>query len=436
MPKLSLNASKKTKHTPAGEIPVDWGHVPAKHLVLSLQSGTSLSGENREPESNEVALLKVSAVTSGKFLPLEAKTVCHGQSSKLKLPVRKGQILVNRANGSARLVGTAVYVDRDCPNTYLPDKLWSITHNPATASERFLAFVLGWEDFLKQVHERSSGGTGMRNISSKAYLQIPIPFPPLPEQRRIADILTTWDRAIETLESLIAAKSRRKQALMQQLLTGKKRLPGFDQSKGQCKKDRFGTYPADWEHLQLGQVVSETGKRNSLKGDHPVLSCTKHQGLVLSEEYFGRRVHADDTSNYRIVRRGEFAYATNHIEEGSIGYQDLCDAGLVSPIYTVFKPNKTISPNYLFRVLKSPLFLHLYQVNTSASVDRRGSLRFKEFAQLPIWVPDRKEQDAIAAVFDTIDLELTLHRQHLDSLRTQKRGLMQKLLTGEVRVKP
>ena len=186
MPKLSLNASKKIRHTPAGEIPLDWAWGPAKHLVQSLQSGISLSGEDRKPEGNEVALLKVSAVTSGKFLALEAKAVSQDQSSRLRLSVRKGQILVNRANGSARLVGTAVYVHQDCSNTYLPDKLWSVSHEPSTASERFLSFVLSWEEFIKQVHERSSGGTEMRNISSKAYLQIPVPIPPLPEQRRIS----------------------------------------------------------------------------------------------------------------------------------------------------------------------------------------------------------------------------------------------------------
>jgi type I restriction enzyme S subunit len=302
-------------------------------------------------------------------------------------------------------------------------------------SKSYLYHVFCWEPFNRFLFERATG-TKVKHTSPSTILSYPAAFPPLPEQIRIAAILSTWDRAIETLESLIAAKDRRKQALMQQLLTGRKRLPGFDQSGGLTKRDRFERYPADWESLRLGQIMTETGKRNSRSAEHPVLSCTKHHGLVLSEEYFGRRVHAEDTSNYRLLHRGEFAYATNHIEEGSIGYQDLCDTGLVSPIYTVFKSNGPVSPSYLFRVLKSPLFIHLYQVNTSASVDRRGSLRYKEFSQLPIWLQSPAEQDAINTVFDAIDRELALHRQHLATLRTQKRGLMQKLLTGEVRVKP
>jgi type I restriction enzyme S subunit len=223
---------------------------------------------------------------------------------------------------------------------------------------------------------------------------------------------------------------------MQQLLTGKKRLPGFEQSGGKRLSDRFGNYPSDWQHVSLGEIVTEVGTRNRTSDKLPVLSSTKHHGLVLSEEYFGKKVYANDTSNYRVVERGEFAYATNHIEEGSIGYQNICDAGLVSPIYTVFKSKNTIADSYLYRLLKSPLLIHLYQINTNASVDRRGSLRYKEFAKIKVWLPGEEEQSAIAQVLDTADHELRLLKQQRTALEKQKRGLMQQLLTGKVRVKP
>lgn len=265
--------------------------------------------------------------------------------------------------------------------------------------------------------------------------EIALDLPPLPEQRKIADILSTWDKALETLDALIAAKDRQKQALMQQLLTGKTRVKGFDKSGGKTKSDRFGVYPADWKKVALADIIQEVSARNSGGQNLPVLSCTKHRGLVLSQEYFGKRVHAEDTSGYRVVCRGEFAYATNHIEEGSIGYQNLVDAGLVSPIYTVFKTKGEIDDNYLFRVLKSPLLIHFYQINTSASVDRRGSLRFDEFSRIRIWIPSKPEQLAITTILDTADQELTLLRTQRSSIDQQKRGLMQRLLTGRIRVK-
>jgi type I restriction enzyme S subunit len=278
-------------------------------------------------------------------------------------------------------------------------------------------------------------GSSIVHINTSELAEFRVPIPPVPEQGKIADILTTWDRAIEKLESLIEAKKRRKKALLQQLLTGRLRLTGYSASGGRTRSDRFGTYPADWRRVALGEVTEEISTRNSRSGNLPVFSCTKHRGLVLSEEYFGRRVYAEDTSSYRVVERGEFAYATNHIEEGSIGYQNLCDAGLVSPIYTVFKTSDAVDDSYLFRVLKSPLLIHLYQVNTSASVDRRGSLRYDEFSRIHIWLPSHAEQAAIAHVFDTLDQELALFRTKCAALNQQKRGLMQILLTGKIRVK-
>ncbi len=223
---------------------------------------------------------------------------------------------------------------------------------------------------------------------------------------------------------------------MQQLLTGHRRLPGFDKSKGQTIQNRHGDYPSDWSRVKLGDVTIESSVRADTTTGGVVLSCTKHHGLVPSEEYFGKRVYAADTSAYKVARRGEFAYATNHIEEGSIDFQNLCDVGLVSPIYTVFKTKDAVDDAYFYRLLKSSLMIHLYRVNTSASVDRRGSLRYGEFAEIKFNLPTKPEQRAIAAVLDTADAELRLLRQQRTALDQHKRGLMQQLLTGRIRVSP
>ncbi len=299
----------------------------------------------------------------------------------------------------------------------------------------FLFHSLFSEKLTTQV-SRLLAGSGYPALNSSEVEDLVIAIPEdVVEQRKIADILTTWDKALEKLDALLAAKERRKQGLMQQLLTGRRRLKTFDHSKGRTKRDRYGIYPADWRRVALGEITYEVPARNTGGKALPVLSCTKHHGLVLSEEYFGKRVYAEDTSAYRVVARGEFAYATNHIEEGSIGYQNTCDVGLVSPIYTVFKNADAVDAAYLFRVLKSPLLVHLYRVNTSSSVDRRGSLRYDEFAGIYIWIPSKDEQRAIETVLDTCDEELRLLRAQRAALDRQKRGLMQKLLVGKVRVR-
>lgn len=131
---------------------------------------------------------------------------------------------------------------------------------------------------------------------------------------------------------------------------------------------------SSWSIVEIGQIASEVSAVNDSTDYIPVLSCTKYDGLVDSLQYFKKQVFSHDTSNYKLVRRGQFAYATNHIEEGSIGYQDLVSAGLVSPIYTVFQADASrVDDGYLYKVLKTEKLRQLFAANTNASVDRRGA---------------------------------------------------------------
>ncbi len=122
-------------------------------------------------------------------------------------------------------------------------------------------------------------GSSIVHINTSELAEFRVPVPPLPEQRKIADILSTWDKALTQLDALIEAQQRRKKALMQQLLTGRRRLKGFDQSKGKTASDRFGIYPADWKRVRLGEITHEVPTKNAEGTDLPVLSCTKHRGL-------------------------------------------------------------------------------------------------------------------------------------------------------------
>ncbi|GIW81688.1 MAG: restriction endonuclease subunit S [Gemmatales bacterium] len=284
------------------------------------------------------------------------------------------------------------------------------------------------------LRESVAPGNGQPNLNTDLIGDLIVALPPLTEQRRIVEVLSTWDRAIEQTEKLIAAKRRLKQGLMQQLLTGRRRFREFVRSTDQ-KRTHYFSVPADWEVVHVEDVASEVTERNGIGNNIPVLSCTKHDGLVESLKYFGRRVFSEDLSNYKIVRRGQFAYATNHIEEGSIGLLRDLEAGLISPMYTVFETDSSIHAPYLYLLFKTELFRYIFEANTNGSVNRRGSLRWNQFKKIVIPVPQKSEQFRIAGVFDEIDKHVTELSQLADHLRAQKRGLMQKLLTGQVRVK-
>lgn len=263
-------------------------------------------------------------------------------------------------------------------------------------------------------------GSTIRNLSLKSIREIPIPLPPIPEQKAIAQVLSMADVAIQTTEKLIAQKELRKKWLMQQLLTGKKRLNGF---KG------------EWKEIHIRDIAKEVSIRNKSDKQLTVLSCTKYDGLVPSLEYFGRKIFADDVSTYKIVPKKHFAYATNHIEEGSIGYQEILDEALISPMYTVFKTDKTVNDNFFYKLLKSHQLVYQYQNRMEGSIDRRGGLRWDGFSIIKIKLPSYEEQTAIAQVLQAADKEISLLKAKAEKLKEQKKGLMQVLLTGKVRLK-
>ena len=156
-----------------------------------------------------------------------------------------------------------------------------------------------------------------------------------------------------------------------------------------------------WGVCRLGDAVQRETARVGADAAPVVLSSTKHYGLVPSRSYFkGRQIFSDDLSAYRIVEPGWFAYATNHLAEGSIGINDLGEAGCVSPMYTVFSARRHVDQRYLYRSLKSHDMLNQYQLREQASVDRRGSIRFGSFAEIPIRLPPLDEQRRIAEILD------------------------------------
>ena len=264
-------------------------------------------------------------------------------------------------------------------------------------------------------------GIKVCSISKKAISNTKLAVPPLAEQRKIAEILGVWDEAIEKQSRLIEKLELRKRGLMQHLLTGRTRLPGF-------------TTP--WQKVKLGEICEEYVLRNTEDNDYMVLSCTKYNGLVSSLDYFGKQIFSDNLRTYKVVLKYHFAYATNHIEEGSIGYQECYDYALISPMYTVFKADDTKVDNYfLYTLLKTPLMIYNYQSRIEGSIDRRGGLRWNAFAGITIKLPYLPEQTVIAEVLKAADNEISTHRKKLDALRLQKRGLIQQLLTGKTRVK-
>jgi type I restriction enzyme, S subunit len=425
----TLQASRRTKKTPVGELPVEWAVVRFGDVVADSQYGLS----NASSPDGRIPMLGMKNIDDGKLVLGDLARVDISEAELGIYRLQDGDLLFNRTNSPA-LVGKAALFseagDYVCASYLVKFRLRKDRVDP-----RFVCYVLNTSHSRRTLQELATKAVAQANINPTVLQKMFwLPLPSLREQKAVANILAVWDDAIEKQDSLIAAERERKRGLMQQLLSGRVRFREFVKSADRVKT-RYGSFPADWAAVHIGDIADEVSEKNGSGHALPVLSCTKYRGLVNSLEYFGKPVFSADTSNYKVVRRGDFAYATNHVEEGSIGYQNLHDTALISPMYTVFRTREGVDHSFFFRLVKTELYRHIFEVNTSGSIARRGGLRWEEFALIKVFLPSVPEQKRIAEVLSTCDRKIELLERQLAALKEQKRGLMQKLLTGEVRVK-
>ncbi|MFD1805077.1 restriction endonuclease subunit S [Pasteurella oralis] len=329
-----------------------------------------------------------------------------------------GDLLFVRSNGNKDLIGRCLYFP--FVNEKLSFSGFTIRGrvvNENTYSKYISIFSHSF--WMKQQIKKKGGGTNISNLSQQILNDIWINLPPLSEQTKIADILSTWDKAIQTTEQLLANSQQQKKALMQQLLTGKKRLKGFS---GERRKTK------------LINLLKEEKARNRDNQVTRVLSVTNHSGFVLPEDQFSKRVASEDISNYKIVKKGQFAYNPSRLNVGSFARLDKFGDSTLSPMYVVFSIKS--------KELDSDFFLYWMQsheakqrINNSTQGSVRESVGFDALCSFPFALPPLSEQQKIAQILSTQDHEIDTLQQKLACLKQEKKALMQKLLSGKVRVK-
>lgn len=248
-----------------------------------------------------------------------------------------------------------------------------------------------------------------------------MPWAPDEEQERISTILTTQDKVIELKEKRLAGKQRQKKYLMQQLLTGKKRLPGFSE---------------EWKKVKIGSFIKEIDERSTVNNQYEILSVTKN-GMVFQSSHFNKQIASENNVGYKVVRRGNLAFSTMNLWMGSLDTLRICDTGIVSPAYKVFEFNQSlIVVNFAENYMKSAEMIWLYKANSEqgASIVRRN-LDLQALLNSEVALPDISEQTAIAEVLSAADHEIDLLRQDIEQEKQKKKALMQLLLTGIVSVK-
>lgn len=192
--------------------------------------------------------------------------------------------------------------------------------------------------------------------------------------------------------------------------------------------------PNGWALYPLNTVLKEVKKKNKSNDNYPVFSVTKYNGFVRSDSYFKKQVFSRDLTTYKVVSEGQFAYATIHLDEGSLGLLKGVEKGLVSPMYTVFETTGSIDNVFLFYLLKSDYFMRLYPSLGQGSIDRRASIPFKVLSGVEFLSPPLSEQKKIAAILTSVDDVIEKTQAQINKLKDLKIGMMQELLTCGVGV--
>ncbi len=401
--------------TQVGPLPSDWKLVPLGYL-FDFKNGVNADKSaygNGVKFINVMEIINNNIITDDKVpgtITLEEKHI----KSNL---VQFGDVLFNRTSETTNEIGlSAVYLDKG--QTVFGGFVIRGRSKNNELFELFKKDCFQSSLVRKQIIARGQGAV-RSNIGQGDLEKVLLPVPPLHEQKKISEILTEWDNAIDLTQNQISTLKIRNKGISQQLLSGKKRISGFN------SKVNF---------IRLKGLIKEVSKRNKDLSVSNVLSVTNSRGFINQSEQFDRSVASVDLSNYKVVEKGQFAYNPSRVNVGSLDLLKNFEEGVLSPMYVVFKTDpKQLLPEFLYYHLKSWWFTGHIPQYVQGSV--RDSLSFDGLQSMSFFIPSVDEQRKIVEVLSEARQELEMKQKHLEELNNQRKGLMQKLLTGEVRVK-
>jgi len=291
-----------------------------------------------------------------------------------------------------------------------PDSLVVVQANEGVNSD-WLQYSL---ESKKELLHSLAPQNAQKNINLEVLRPLALDVPPLGEQQRIAGALGSWDTAIQKTEQLIAAKERHFAATSHLLLTSRKRLNGFSMKWGLRRAD---------------EIFENTSRKGHL--NEPLLSVTQERGVIPRDMLEGRvTMPSGETDAFKLVEPGNFVISLRSFQ-GGLEHSNY--RGLVSPAYTVLKELVEIDERFFRHYFKSADFIKRLSVAVIGIRDGK-QISFQDFCSIKLPFPAVDEQKAIAAFLDEAEGEITLLRKYTVALKTQKRGLMQKLLTRQWRL--
>ena len=395
------------KQTKVGIIPEDWE-------VVSLNEGAVFLDHKRKPLKDE-----------------------YRQKIQGQYPYYGASGIIDYVNDyifdeELILIGEdgANIIDRNSRLVFLANgKYWVNNHaHVLKAKPNFNNYFLC--EFLESLkYDKYNTGTAQPKLNKEIVSNIPIIKPPLKEQEKIAEILTTWDEAITKQTELLRAKELLKIALMQKLLSG---------------EVRFGGFTDEWEEVRLGEIGEfKTSSIDKIINENERLVNLINYMDVYRNKHIDKNFRCSKTSlkeeQYEKVnlKKGDILFTPSSETPDDIGHSAVIIEDLPNTVYSYhlvrFRPKKSIDLKFSGYVFNNIDILKEFAKRANGST--RFTLSIKDFNETKAKLPSLLEQHKIAEVLSLVDDEINLLKNELEELKLQKKALMQKLLTGEVRVK-
>jgi len=405
------------KETKIGIIPNDWNICKMNEIFYEI---------NEKVRDQKIDTYSISAGIGYVSQKEKFGKDISGAQNENYVVLNNNQFSYNKGNSKTYQYG-CIYPNKTdkpiaVPNVFISfdfkDKSMSVDYYAKLFENHFL------DRELRKIISSSARMDGLLNINKKYFFEIPIICPPAEEQQKIAQTLTTWDEAITKLQELLKEKEQFKKGLTQKLLRGDIRFDGFN---------------GEWEEVKFDEVFERITRKNTINNQN-VLTISAQYGLINQEDFFNKSVSSIDLSGYILLNKGEFAYNKSYSKDypmGAIKRLKKYEQGVVSSLYIYFKVKEDDAEFYEHYFEAGLLNREIYKI-AQEGARNHGLLNMSVtefFKDLNVKRPSKVEQKKIAKVLTNANIEIDLLKQELEELKLQKKGLMQKLLTGQVRVR-
>ncbi len=403
------------KQTKVGVIPEEWEVVRLGDIFYEIKD--KVGTDNIETYSISAGIGFVSQ--QKKF----GKDIS-GAQSKNYIILKQNQFAYNKGNSKSYKYG-CIYPNTTNKLIAVPNVFISFDFKEQNMSTQYYAKLFEHHFLdrgLRRIISSSARMDGLLNINKKYFFELPIIKPSLKEQQKIAQILSTWDSAISKQEALIKAKEQLKKGLMQKLLSGEVRFEGFD---------------GEWEDVRFGDVATFHKGKGISKND---ISDTGIECIRYGELYTKYNESIEKVYSKTSLEKSDLVLSQGNDILIPASGETAIDLATAS---CVLKKGIALGGDInIIRTDISGIFLSYY-LNTIAKIKIASlaqgisviHLYSSQLKSLKINLPPLKEQQKIAQVLSTADKEIELLKEELEALKEQKRGLMQRLLSGDVRVK-